>query len=127
MNKICKEYISEVKLMFPVMGRKEKDYIKKLALDVEEFCEEAEVKTKEELYENYGKPQEVVSNYFSSADTEYIAKHINITHYVKRCVVGLLVLAVVTVSVYSVIAYAFHMLEEANDIYGLTIDYHLFF
>lgn len=56
MNKSCKEYIKEIKAMFPIKGRAERKYIKKLSNDVEEYCEDAGAISKEDLYENYGTP-----------------------------------------------------------------------
>lgn len=43
MNKSCKEYIKEIKAMFPIKGRAERKYIKELSKDVEEYCEDAGV------------------------------------------------------------------------------------
>ena len=40
MNKICKEYISEIKALFPIKRKPEKDYIKKIAADVADYCED---------------------------------------------------------------------------------------
>ena len=54
MNKLCKEYINEIKAMFPVKGKEERKYIKNLSKDIEDYCEEADATTKEELYKNYG-------------------------------------------------------------------------
>lgn len=98
MNKLCKEYISEIKALFPIKRKEERDYIKKIIADVEDYCEEANVTTKQELYENYGKPNDVVNNYFSTVDTEYIAKQIRVTGFIKTAVAVLLVLATVATS-----------------------------
>ena len=54
MNKICKQYISEVKSFFPIMGKSEKRYVTKLKANIESYCEDEEITTKEELYEKYG-------------------------------------------------------------------------
>ncbi len=65
MNKLCKEYINEIKAMFPVKGKEERKYIKNLSKDIEDYCEEADATTKEELYKNYGTPVDV-AEYFSA-------------------------------------------------------------
>ena len=49
MNKICKQYISEVKSFFPIMGKSEKRYVTKLKANIESYCEDEEITTKEEL------------------------------------------------------------------------------
>ncbi len=98
MNKICREYILEIKALFPIKRKPEREYIKKLASDIEDYCEEENVTSKQELYENYGKPNEIVNNYFSAVDTEYIAKQIRVTGFIKTAVAVLLVLATVATS-----------------------------
>lgn len=91
MNKICKEYIREVKSFFPIKGKSERAYIKKLRSNLEEFCQETDTVTKQDLYENYGKPHEVINDYFSSVDIEYISRKIRISKYVKTLVICLIV------------------------------------
>ena len=62
MNKICKTYISEVKAFFPILGKDERSYISKLRTNVDDFCDEANISTKEELYEQYGMPRSCLKN-----------------------------------------------------------------
>ncbi len=83
MNKICKQYISEVKSFFPIMGKSEKRYVTKLKANIESYCEDEEITTKEELYEKYGLPNNVVNDYFSAADTEYIVKKSKLQNILK--------------------------------------------
>lgn len=96
MNKIGKQYIKEVKSLFPIMGKKEKDYIKKLINNVEEYCEEEVVVSKQDLYDNYGTPNSVVIDYYSSVDTDYIVKKMKFSKYIKVAIVS--VLALLTIS-----------------------------
>lgn len=56
MNKICKEYISDAKKFFPIMGRKERDYLRKVSCDIEDFIEAENITSKAELVEKYRKP-----------------------------------------------------------------------
>lgn len=84
MNKSCKEYIKEIKAMFPIKGRAERKYIKKLSIDVEEYCEDAGAISKEDLYENYGTPFNVVESYFSVTGISYVSKKLKISKYIKN-------------------------------------------
>ena len=95
MNKICKTYISEVKAFFPILGKDEKAYISKLKTNVDNFCDEANISTKEELYKQYGMPIDVVHEYYSSSDTESIIKRIQLTKYIKRFCLIVLVLSII--------------------------------
>ena len=49
------------------MGKSEKRYVTKLKANIESYCEDEEITTKEELYEKYGLPNNVVNDYFSAA------------------------------------------------------------
>lgn len=98
MNKVCREYISEIKALFPIKRKPERDYINKLASDIADYSEEANVTTKQELYENYGKPNDVVKSYLSTVDTEYIVKQIKVTRYIKAFIIAMLVLATIATS-----------------------------
>lgn len=86
MNKLCKEYINEIKAIFPVKGNEERKYIKELSKDIEDYCEESNTTTKEELYENYGNPVEVVAEYFSATGVPYVIKKLKISKYIKALV-----------------------------------------
>lgn len=120
MNKLCKEYVSEIKALFPIRRKPERDYIKKIMADVENYCEEAEVTTKEELYENYGKPNDVVNSYLDSVDTEYIAKQITITRFIKTAVAVLLVLATVTTSIFCITVYSEYQHFKRQEVVGVS-------
>lgn len=102
MNKICKKYISEIKALFPINRKQEKEYLRKLTSDIEDFCEETGAAEKGELYKNYGTPQEVVSNYLLTLDSQYVAKRIRTTRIIKGAVAVGLVLATIATSVYGV-------------------------
>ena len=39
-NKVCKEYIREIKTIFPVKSKQEREYIKNLSNDIADFCEQ---------------------------------------------------------------------------------------
>lgn len=82
MNKSCKEYIKEIKDMFPIKGRTERKYIKELSKDVEEYCEDSGATSKEDLYENYGTPFNVVESYFSVTGISYVSKKLKISKYI---------------------------------------------
>ena len=83
MNKLCKKYIKEVKLLFPIMGKNEKIYIKRLQASVEDCMEESHSTSLQELYETFGSPKDVLTSYLASVDTDDISKLIKKKVYVK--------------------------------------------
>ena len=100
MSKTSKKYIKEVKAMFPVKGKKERLYLKNLARDVEMLCEEENITNKEELYEKYGKPVDVVAEYFATVETDYVLKKLRISKYIKALIAVIITIIVVYSSVY---------------------------
>ncbi|MGN0448771.1 MAG: DUF6120 family protein [Ruminococcus sp.] len=116
MNKICKQYISEVKALFPIMGKNEKIYVNKLKKHLENYCEESCIASKQELYESYGQPNDIVNDFFSSADTEYIVKKIKISKYIKIAITSLLVIALATASIYCTILIREHEIFARQEV-----------
>ena len=108
MNKACKEYISEIKALFPIKRKQEKTYLKKLTYDVQDYCEETHAITKEDLYSNYGSPEDVVSNYISSLDRTTLIKHINLAQYIKIVIAGLLVAITLATLLWGIYVYRLH-------------------
>lgn len=116
MNKICKEYISEIKALFPIKRKPEKDYIKKIAADVADYCEEANVTSKQELYDNYGRPNDVVNNYFATVDTEYIVKEIKTTKFIKSAIAIIIILAMIATSALCITLYAQYQMVKRTEV-----------
>lgn len=108
MNKLCKEYINEIKAMFPVKGKEEIKYIKELSKDIEDYCEESNATTKEELYENYGNPVEVVAEYFSATGVPYVIKKLIISKYIKALIAVIIAVVLVLTTIYGIIRWEEH-------------------
>ena len=116
MNKICKEYISEIKALFPIRRKQEKEYINKLVSDIEGFCEEANVTTKENLYTEYGQPNDIVNNYLATINTAHIVKQIKTTRYVKILIIAMLVLATIATSALCITLYSEYQVFKEKEI-----------
>ena len=120
MNKICKEYISEIKALFPIKQKHEREYINKLKSDVEDFYEEAKVTSKKELYDKYGKPNDVVNNYLSTINTEYITKRINFSRYIKIFIAVIILLATIATAAFCGLLYHQHLMDKQQEIIGVS-------
>ncbi len=113
MNKICKEYMGNVKALFPIVKKQEKLFLKKLSTDVEQFCEDANINSKLDLYDNYGTPYEVVSNYLSTVDTDYIVKQLRVSKLVRKVTVVLMILATIaTTMLVMFVLHRYNVLEH---------------
>lgn len=119
MNKSCKEYIKEIKAMFPIKGRAERKYIKKLSNDVEEYCEDAGVISKEDLYENYGTPFNVVESYFTVTGISYVSKKLKISKYIKILISVIIDIALIISSLYAYIIWEEHEMIMREEMVGV--------
>ncbi len=116
MNNIYKEYIKEIKAMFPIKGKKERAYIRSLSNDIKNYCEEANSTTKEDLYENYGSPIDIVAEYFSATGVPYVIKKIRLSRYIKSLVAIIIAVILVISSVYCVFWYENHQMALRQEV-----------
>ena len=74
MNDYCKQYIREIRFLFPSFSRPEKQYLSKLKESIQEYIEESDCNSKEELHHTFGKPEEVAKAvaFFASEDSSYV-------------------------------------------------------
>jgi hypothetical protein len=119
MNKICKEYIKEIKAMFPVKGKQERNYIKNLSKDIESYCEEVNVSTKEELYENYGNPIDVVAEYFSATGVSCVIKKLRISKYIKALIAIIIAIILVLSTIYAVFKWQTQQMALREEMVGV--------
>lgn len=118
MDKICKVYVSQVKAILPVWGKKEKAFVKKLHSDLCDYCEDNNVNTIEELYKGYGTPQEITFEYISLMEPDVISKRINTAKYIKFLVVSIISIALIATLLLGVYTYAeYRFLETAENVY----------
>ena len=95
-KKIVRRYISEIKAICPFRGRGERKYLSWFSNNVWVYCEENDIQDIDELYRQFGKPNDVVNNYLTGMDKmdktyscRYIDRNycyvINISgHYISR-------------------------------------------
>ena len=109
MNIITGQYIKEIKALFPSKGKAEREYLKKLAITIDEFCEEESVENKHAIYTRYGKPIDIVYDYYSALDTEMVVKKIRTANFIKCGVAIIIILAAISVSIFAFVSF------EANE------------
>lgn len=80
---LSKKYINDVKVLFPVIRKKEKVYLQHMRQNIDDYCENEIVSSMEELYEEFGKPQDIVYNYYSIIDTEQLFLFIRLRRILK--------------------------------------------
>lgn len=110
MNKLCRQYISNVKLLFPIIGKAEKEYINSLASDIEDYCIEENINTIDKLYERYGTPDNVINTYFSVLNTDEVIERIKIVKRLKQAVFLFLLIVVAAVIIWGINIYDTHQI-----------------
>ena len=83
-NNFIKHYIQNIKVLFPTLGKKERLYIKGFEETIYDYAEDTPISSMEELINEFGTPQDVVSSYIDQADTEYLIKRIRKNTYIKQ-------------------------------------------
>ena len=76
-------YLSIIKVLLPIIRKQERTYLKHMKTNIDDYCEDNNISCIEELYQQFGEPQEVVSDYLSSMKTETILKFTRIHRTAK--------------------------------------------
>lgn len=122
MKDITQEYLKSLKKLFPIYGKKERQYIKNLQTPLQEYAEEKEDLSYEELTEEFGTPSHVISEYFSEVDDEYLFRQLRIRGYVKKFLIFVLVAFVILIGYRYYLAYQnYENAMEEHIIYEETI------
>ena len=103
MKDITQKYLKSVKKLFPIYGKKERQYIKNLQTPLQEYAEEKEDLSYEELTEEFGTPSHVISEYFSEVDDEYLFWQLRVRGYVKKFLIF------VVIALFMLIGYRYYL------------------
>ena len=86
MNSLCKQYISEVKLLLPAIGKSEKNYLASLTSNLEDFCDDTSPQTIDDLYQEFGTPVDTVNFYISTFSIAELTKRIQTRKYIRHVI-----------------------------------------
>lgn len=100
MNKICKEYISDAKKFFPIMGKKERTYLRGIVSELEDCIERENISSKQDLYTKYRQPYDLANDYYSRFETDEIVKKIRVSKYIKTFFIILIIAVFMALSAY---------------------------
>lgn len=100
-----KKYMKITKHLFPIMGRRERLYLKKLEFAIVEYSDEEGDITYEKICETFGKPQDVLNDYLSTLDVSELTKKISTGKWVKICIFVLVLLACIATAAYAINLY----------------------
>lgn len=117
MNRICKKYLSEIKSLFPIMGKHERKYLSKFSVIVEEYCDEENITSIGDLYKEFGQPYIIVGTYLANIDIIRLSKRINFAKWMKRGLVAILLLALISLSMFTATIYKEHQIFKQEQIF----------
>lgn len=100
---ITQKYLKSVKKLFPIYGKKERQYIKNLQTPLQEYAEEKEDLSYQDLTEEFGTPSHVISEYFSEVDDEYLFRQLRVRGYVKKFLIF------VVIALFMLIGYRYYL------------------
>lgn len=121
-NDDIKHYFKETKALLPLYGKPEKRFLGDLESSMREHVRVNPTTTRQELYDKYGKPPDVVSNYFEAIDTDRLQKRIRIVKWIRIILISILVF-ILTFGIYrSVLIYKdYKAAQDAHAVYEETI------
>lgn len=89
----AKKYYRDLKRLFSVYGKEEKTYLNEMKVQIDEYAADNPGLTYDELEEEFGSPNEVISAYYLSCDSNQLIKKMRIRKFVKRTCLILIILS----------------------------------
>ena len=80
---LIKKYVRDVRTLFPIHGKTEKAYLKKMAENMEDFAADHDFSSMEELYAEFGDPKDAIYQYYSTLDAADLFKIIKLRNLLK--------------------------------------------
>lgn len=87
MNKASKKYCKDIKLFLPLYGEEEKNLLNSIAIRLSELNDTNIHITYDEICDKLGTPQEIVSEYITNMETDYISKKLRFAQYIKNAII----------------------------------------
>ena len=122
MNRLCKQYISQVKLLLPTIGKSEINYLTTLTSNLEDFCEDTSPQTMDDLYKEFGSPVDTVNSYISTLPTETLIKRIRTSKYIRCLIVTLIIMFACIISIFAITYYQSFQVFKQEAVYFTDTD-----
>jgi hypothetical protein len=104
-----KHYFKEIRSLFPVYGEREKQFLAKFMSMVDEYIATNPDSNYMQLSSVFGEPKTIVSQYIADADSEYLSKRIRTSKAIKRCILVIVLLAIISVAIFGVRNYMLYI------------------
>jgi hypothetical protein len=104
-----KHYFKEIKSLFPVYGGQEKQFLASFMSDVNEYVASNPETDYTQLISVFNEPKIIVSQYIAEADAAYLLKRIKSAMVVKRCVLLVTLLALISAVIFGAVNYKLYI------------------
>lgn len=104
---IVKKYFKNIQKAFPIYQKKEKIYMKNFKQCVYDYIDNCDNIEINEIINEFGTPADIISEYLSNIDNDYLINNIRRSQYIKRIIVFSVFIVVVA------ICYRSYRLEQA--------------
>lgn len=88
------KYLKNCRRLFPVYGKYERQFIKKLKERIQEFSIDFPDFSYEELVENFGSPKEIVLSYYDSVEDDYLLKKTNLANNIRIFLISIFIIII---------------------------------
>lgn len=92
-------YLKNIKNIFPIHTKKEKEYLQKLKSNINEFDEDYPNSSYDEFVDKFGTPKEIFVGYIESQEDDYLIKRLNVKKIALRLTV-ILCICIVFISLW---------------------------
>jgi hypothetical protein len=104
-NNDLNHYFNDIKTLFPVYGKEEKLFLAGLMSNVHEYLADNPGSGYEHIISAFGEPKTIVSQYITDADESYLLKRIRTAAAMRRCVLIIIVLVLISAIVFAAFKY----------------------
>lgn len=102
---MIKKYLRNCKRLFPVYGKRERQFIKRLRDRIQEHIDSSPNLTYEELLEQFGSPKDIVIEYYNTVDDDYLLRKTNLVKYLKIVLFSALAIVLIYYGTHFVLLY----------------------
>lgn len=103
-----KKYLKDCKNLFPIYGKSERIFLKRLENQIEEYQQSNDVCNYSDLVEQFGVPSSIVSSYYESLDEEQeglLLKKLNLVKQIRSFLVLFICVVIIALSFKSYLFY----------------------
>ena len=102
---MIRKYIHRCKQLFPVYGKYERLFLKRLQQQATDFIAQNPNLTYEELVTQFGSPKDIVVGYYDTIDDDYLLKKLNLVKTIRRAFLAIVLIIVLFVGYRSYVIY----------------------